>query len=74
MAMPLVETKNLKKYFKTGAGMLHAVEDVNLKIMPGKTLGVVGRKRLPESPPWAEPFCGSNRQLPVRCCTTGKTF
>ena len=42
MAMPLVETKNLKKYFKTGAGMLHAVEDVNLKIMPGKTLGVVG--------------------------------
>ena len=42
MAMPLVETKNLRKYFKTGAGTLHAVEDVNLKIMPGKTLGVVG--------------------------------
>lgn len=72
MAMPLVETKNLKKYFKTGAGMLHAVEDVNLKIMPGKTLGVVGAAA--ESPPWAEPFCGSSRPLPVRCCTTGKTF
>lgn len=42
MATPLVETRNLKKYFKTGSGVLHAVEDVNLKIMPGKTLGVVG--------------------------------
>ncbi len=42
MATPLVETRNLKKYFKTGSGILHAVEDVNLKIMPGKTLGVVG--------------------------------
>lgn len=42
MATPLVETRNLKKYFKTASGTLHAVEDVNLKIMPGKTLGVVG--------------------------------
>ena len=42
MATPLVETRNLKKYFKTGKGMLHAVEDVNLKIYPCKTLGVVG--------------------------------
>ena len=42
MTMPLVETKNLKKYFKTDVGMLHAVENVNLRIMPGKTLGVVG--------------------------------
>ena len=41
MATPLVETRNLKKYFKTGKSMLHAVEDVNLKIYPGKTLGVV---------------------------------
>ena len=39
---PLVETKNLRKYFKTGKGILHAVEDVNLRIFPGKTLGVVG--------------------------------
>lgn len=38
----MVETINLKKYFKTGSGMLHAVEDVNLKIEKGKTLGVVG--------------------------------
>ena len=42
MAVPLIETVNLKKYFKTGKGMLHAVEEVNLKIEEGKTLGVVG--------------------------------
>ena len=42
MPAPLVETINLRKYFKTAKGMLHAVEDVNLKVYPGKTLGVVG--------------------------------
>ena len=42
MAVPLIETVNLKKYFKTGKGILHAVEEVNLKIEEGKTLGVVG--------------------------------
>lgn len=42
MSVPLIETVNLKKYFKTGRGMLHAVEEVNLKIGEGKTLGVVG--------------------------------
>ena len=26
----LVETKNLKKYFKSGAGMVHAVDDITL--------------------------------------------
>ncbi len=40
--MPLIETKHLKKYFKTGRGLLHAVDDVNFKIMEGQTLGVVG--------------------------------
>lgn len=39
---PLIETVNLKKYFKTGRGMLHAVDDVNFKIYKGQTLGVVG--------------------------------
>ena len=27
---PLLEVKNLKKYFKTKAGMLHAVDDLSL--------------------------------------------
>lgn len=38
----LLEVKNLKKYFKTGGGMLHAVDDVSFSIDAGKTLGVVG--------------------------------
>jgi peptide/nickel transport system ATP-binding protein len=38
----LIEVKNLKKYFSTPKGELHAVDDVNLKIMQGKTMGVVG--------------------------------
>lgn len=42
MSAPLVETIGLKKYFKTGGGMLHAVDNVNLQIQKGKTLGVVG--------------------------------
>ena len=39
---PLVETRHLKKYFKTPAGLLHAVDDVDLSIGRGSTLGVVG--------------------------------
>lgn len=42
MGIPLIETRNLKKYFKTSKGMLHAVDGVNLKIHKGETLGVVG--------------------------------
>ncbi len=39
---PLIETRHLKKYFKVRKGMLHAVDDINIRIMPGKTIGVVG--------------------------------
>ena len=39
---PIIEIKNLKKYFATPRGMLHAVDDVTLSIQKGKTLGVVG--------------------------------
>ena len=42
MSTPLLETRNLKKYFKTPGGMLHAVDDVSLTIQEGQTLGVVG--------------------------------
>lgn len=38
----ILETKGLKKHFKTSGGMLHAVDDINIKIEKGKTLGVVG--------------------------------
>lgn len=37
-----IEVKNLKKYFKTRKGMVHAVDDVSITIEKGRTLGVVG--------------------------------
>ena len=39
---PVIEVENLKKYFPTPRGMLHAVDDVTFTIEKGKTLGVVG--------------------------------
>ena len=42
MSEILLETRNLRKYFPTSKGMLHAVEDVNLSVRAGETLGVVG--------------------------------
>ena len=42
MAENLVEVKDLRKYFRTPKGMLHAVDGVSFKIEAGKTLGVVG--------------------------------
>jgi len=39
---PLLQVKNLKKYFSTPTGTLHAVDDINFSIMEGQTLGVVG--------------------------------
>ena len=38
----LLSVQNLKKYFKTGGRMLHAVDDVSFTLESGKTLGVVG--------------------------------
>ena len=42
MGEVLLEVKNLKKYFKTPKGMLHAVDGVTFSIERGKTLGIVG--------------------------------
>ena len=38
----LLEVKNLKKYFKTKRGPLHAVDGIDFKINKGETLGLVG--------------------------------
>ena len=38
----LLEVKDLKKYFKSPRGTVHAVDGVNFTIRRGKTLGVVG--------------------------------
>lgn len=42
MESNLIEVNHLKKYFRTPAGMLHAVDDVSFSIAKGKTLGIVG--------------------------------
>ena len=42
MSDVLIEVKHLTKYFNTPRGLLHAVEDVNLRINEGETIGVVG--------------------------------
>jgi oligopeptide/dipeptide ABC transporter ATP-binding protein len=42
MSDTLLEVKNLKKYFETKKGMLHAVDDVDFSIREGETLGLVG--------------------------------
>lgn len=42
MSVPLIQTKDLKKYFRTPKGALHAVDNINLTITKGQTLGVVG--------------------------------
>lgn len=39
---PLLQVKNLKKYFDTPSGTLHAVDNVSFNINEGETLGVVG--------------------------------
>ena len=38
----IIEIKNLRTYFNTDNGVVKAVDDLSLTIMPGHTLGVVG--------------------------------
>ena len=42
MSTPLIQTRELVKYFNTRRGPLHAVDHVNITISRGETLGVVG--------------------------------
>ncbi|MCC8357275.1 MAG: ATP-binding cassette domain-containing protein, partial [Oscillospiraceae bacterium] len=42
MDEPLLEVRDLKKYFNTKNGVLHAVDGVSVTLASGKTLGVVG--------------------------------
>lgn len=42
MSENIVEIKELVKYYPTNAGVVHAVDNVSLRIKKGETLGVVG--------------------------------
>ena len=42
MADNILVVKNLKKYFKTSRGLLHAVDDISFSLERGQTLGIVG--------------------------------
>ncbi|MCP5505863.1 MAG: ATP-binding cassette domain-containing protein [Chlamydiales bacterium] len=42
MSQPLIEIKNLKKYFSYKGQTLRAVDDVTLSVFPQETLGLVG--------------------------------
>jgi peptide/nickel transport system ATP-binding protein len=42
MSEPLLEIRNIKKYFHVNGGSLHAVDDISFSIAKGETLGVVG--------------------------------
>jgi len=39
---PLLEVRDLKKYFPTPSGLLHAVDGVDFTVERGKTIGIVG--------------------------------
>lgn len=42
MSEALLDVRNLKKYFKTSHGLLHAVDDISFTVDHNKTLGLVG--------------------------------
>ena len=42
MSNTILEVKDLKKYFDTPKGLLHAVDGITFKIDKGETLGIVG--------------------------------
>ena len=60
MSEYLLECKNLKKYFDTPRGKLHAVDDVSFQLGRGKTLGVVGDSG------WGARSCVCSRQRAAR--------
>lgn len=73
MSQPLIELKELTKYFDISkTAKLHAVDGITLNINKGETLGVVGESAA-ESPPWDAQCCGFTNRPPARSSLTEKT-
>jgi peptide/nickel transport system ATP-binding protein len=42
MSQPILKLENLRTYFHTDIGVVKAVDDLNVEVQPGQTLGIVG--------------------------------
>ena len=42
MTQPILKIENLRTYFHTDIGVVKAVDDLTVQVMPGQTLGIVG--------------------------------
>ena len=42
MSQPILRLENLRTYFHTDIGVVKAVDDLNVEVQPGQTLGIVG--------------------------------
>mgnify|MGYP000785670074 CR=1 FL=1 len=56
MSEELLKVQNLKKFFQTPGGSLHAVDDVSFSINEASTLGVVVNQDV-ENPHWGAQSC-----------------
>ena len=63
----ILEVRDLKKYFKSPTGTLHAVDDVSFSVEEGKTLGVVGESGCGKS------TLGRTSPPAARSCSTDRT-
>lgn len=61
----LLQVNNLKKYFKTAKGQLHAVDDITFSLNVGKPWGSWENPDA-ENPLWGGRFLTYFRPLPVR--------
>ena len=39
---PVIEVRGLRKDYRRGGGVLHAVDGIDLALMPGESVGVIG--------------------------------